>query len=784
MYKNTPDIDAKPCVESNSNFMQEYPLQQKNVCPLHTYNISSSTNEFSPKNVFPNTSLDIHTPNSPTSPNSSLSPDNNKSNKTSHKRRATVDVTTDISNQTISPSSNPKKRLRSTSQLIASKDQKQYLNSINAGNYSETKPARRQKSSKTEARSRTGSIDISLLLDDSAMLKPISNGKLPHSYATIITYAILHHPEKKMTLNEIYNWIMDQYPHFKNIGVGWKNSIRHNLSLNRIFVKMTRPEKKSGKGSYWTVDFSVLSESISIGAKKRRIPPEILFSTGLWPRINAYRNVFPFKNNPKSLSSIIQPSTKENHVHNIANTVQSFRESKSTPGFTVDTTKPNNHSYDTEFDRFKQLSGNTPTLCSDFANNSYTPYSYGTDNFNFPNPLEFTKMNTQQQAQVLEYTNQQATPKNSGMEMQSTTTDMNPLSQDFFQRDYMSSLPLLDKSPPNILKKDKPTEKDIGAKPDKSVDSSLQILSSDKEYKNERLSNYPHGFMLGHPSAGNTATSNNTISVASQLEQKIATSGVCPQELVSMSQHFNNTSLQSQLVSQFVDTLVYKPNETSPKLYHTLPENIKTENLNSNSNLNYGKPNNFIESEISMIIDDCLKTLTLNQQGNLVQASFNNHKGLDNDRKGISFGDLNNSMLLNYNPYGVDLESDTKQNYNLNTDNFVLDYLDTMTNSVPKPEEIGYLDSEPNVDVSSSAYSSGEPMAKTRNDVGKEIIKDRTEDFSPVKNDPYVGARLDANIVEDCNKFLGNFGMDISVKKVDDVEGKQPVFFEAEVANL
>ncbi|OMJ23160.1 Forkhead box protein J2 [Smittium culicis] len=153
-------------------------------------------------------------------------------------------------------------------------------------NQSQIKPQGRRKSLKTEARSRAGSIDVTLLLDDNATLKPISNGKLPHSYATIITYAILHHPTKKMTLNEIYNWILNRYPHFKDAGCGWKNSIRHNLSLNRIFVKMTRPEKKAGKGSYWTVDFYVLRESITNGAKKRRIPPEILFSNGLWPRIN------------------------------------------------------------------------------------------------------------------------------------------------------------------------------------------------------------------------------------------------------------------------------------------------------------------------------------------------------------------------------------------------------------------------------------------------------------------------------------------------------------------
>jgi hypothetical protein len=57
------------------------------------------------------------------------------------------------------------------------------------------------------------------------------------SYKNLIISAIMSSPEKMMKLTEIYDWILLRYPVFLSNKTGFQNSIRHNLSLNRIFVK-------------------------------------------------------------------------------------------------------------------------------------------------------------------------------------------------------------------------------------------------------------------------------------------------------------------------------------------------------------------------------------------------------------------------------------------------------------------------------------------------------------------------------------------------------------------
>ncbi|KAG2231235.1 hypothetical protein INT48_009279 [Thamnidium elegans] len=80
--------------------------------------------------------------------------------------------------------------------------------------------------------------------------------KPPYSYATIIGHAILTSKERKLTLNDIYVWITENYPFYSNDTQGWQNSIRHNLSLHKAFVKIERDSTSQTpprKGCFWTI---------------------------------------------------------------------------------------------------------------------------------------------------------------------------------------------------------------------------------------------------------------------------------------------------------------------------------------------------------------------------------------------------------------------------------------------------------------------------------------------------------------------------------------------------
>ncbi|KAF8511975.1 hypothetical protein JB92DRAFT_347311 [Gautieria morchelliformis] len=71
---------------------------------------------------------------------------------------------------------------------------------------------------------------------------------------TIIKCAILGSPREQLTLSEIYTAMEERFLFYKcSDKKSWRNSVRHNLSLNNQFEKKTRPMTEPGKGHYWVV---------------------------------------------------------------------------------------------------------------------------------------------------------------------------------------------------------------------------------------------------------------------------------------------------------------------------------------------------------------------------------------------------------------------------------------------------------------------------------------------------------------------------------------------------
>lgn len=81
--------------------------------------------------------------------------------------------------------------------------------------------------------------------------------KPTYSYSALLTTCIRKYSSAKgMSLSEIYAGIRELFPYYKYCPDGWQSSVRHNLSLNKSFRKVS----KEGKGWLWGLDEQYIAE--------------------------------------------------------------------------------------------------------------------------------------------------------------------------------------------------------------------------------------------------------------------------------------------------------------------------------------------------------------------------------------------------------------------------------------------------------------------------------------------------------------------------------------------
>ena len=96
---------------------------------------------------------------------------------------------------------------------------------------------------------------------DTELVKP------EDSYIAMIAKAILNSEDDKLLLGDIYSYITENYDYYRNMSPSWRNSIRHNLTVNDCFIKTG--QSATGRGFLWAIHHSCV-EAFKSGDFRRR----------------------------------------------------------------------------------------------------------------------------------------------------------------------------------------------------------------------------------------------------------------------------------------------------------------------------------------------------------------------------------------------------------------------------------------------------------------------------------------------------------------------------------
>lgn len=109
--------------------------------------------------------------------------------------------------------------------------------------------------------------------------------KPAYSYSCLIAMALKNSRAGSLPVSEIYSFMCEHFPYFRTAPNGWKNSVRHNLSLNKCFEKIEKPATNGGqrKGCLWAMNPSKISKMDEEVQKWSRKDPMAIRKAMVYP---------------------------------------------------------------------------------------------------------------------------------------------------------------------------------------------------------------------------------------------------------------------------------------------------------------------------------------------------------------------------------------------------------------------------------------------------------------------------------------------------------------------
>ncbi|KAG8999589.1 hypothetical protein FRB90_012038 [Tulasnella sp. 427] len=119
-----------------------------------------------------------------------------------------------------------------------------------------------------------------------------NTGNPGYSIKVLMEYAIKGSPRGKLSLQEIYRAVEERYPVFKtSLGQNWRNSARHDISMDPRFKNVPRSPEEPGKGGLWMFDENAPPKPRK--PRRKRTPQAVATSTPVSPESSSYPPIGP-----------------------------------------------------------------------------------------------------------------------------------------------------------------------------------------------------------------------------------------------------------------------------------------------------------------------------------------------------------------------------------------------------------------------------------------------------------------------------------------------------------